>query len=518
MTSRPSATAPSTSSSTGSPSLSAPPIRLRHPLPVPPLQRGAPQQQQQQQQQPPSRSRSLKSSHPSSSTASSSSAYSTLRTSPRYSYPITTSIHHPHSNNNPAPSPSTSPYYSSSHPSPAPSSASSAGGSSSSGSAASSSSLRTPPDLLINGSSVGHQGSKAVHQLAVNTWNGLAVKTREVRNLREQEIRRRQELLKGLASLRGEGLQLPSPPPSPGREAAAVERGGKRRRASVEGADEAAPHSRAPPPPPLPPPRSLTTAMTAVSTTRHPSLPPSSTLPSLASAYRTAARDLKHAADARASSLSTSRPSYLASRPTQVSALEQLDAVLLFSYAFWLDDLSSAGDNIVTKNWISLFGLLRYATNAHSDLGNDVCLGVCRLVEAAVLRKLHAHDTAVLLRMLDRSEPTPETVATMVRRQAADLERSDRLAAQARGLLSVSSLAATHPALLEKALASSLSCTEAGAKSVDPSSAESCGKFAWPLDSTSSIPHLVAFGRCAVAEQARRSDVGFVLKYVVADE
>lgn len=191
--------------------------------------------------------------------------------------------------------------------------------------------------------------------------------------------------------------------------------------------------------------------------------------------------------------------------------------MLLFSHAFWLDDLAASA--CVTRNWISLFGLLRYAANAHSDLGNDVCLGVCRLVEAAVLRKLHAHDTTLLLRMVDEGRAGGEEVAQAVHRQAADLERSDRLAAQARNLLSPSSLAATHPALLEKALASTVPNTEAAARTaVDPGSAESCGRFAWPLDSMSAMPHLVAFGRCAVEEQARRLRVDFALRRVMDEE
>ncbi|EST09458.2 hypothetical protein PSEUBRA_000669 [Kalmanozyma brasiliensis GHG001] len=501
MTTRPSAPSSSSSSTTapaaaamaspstgsiGSPSLSAPPIRMRHPLPAPPLQCAQP---------PLHRSRSIKSSHhhqPTSSSASS--AYSTNRTSPRYSYPGTLS----------SISPSTSPYYSSSHPSPVPSTTSSAGGSSVSGG----SSLRTPPDLLVNGASVGHTG-KGLQQLAVNSWNGQLVKPRPPRNLAKEEIRRRQSLLKDLPQL-PPTFSLPSPPPSPKLEPARIK---KRRRDSVDTNDDPA----APLPPSSRQPehhRSSTIAL--ANHTRHRSLTPS-TLSSLAAAYRSAARELKHAADARASSLSASRPSYLAARPTQVSALEQLDAVLLFCYAFWLDDLAAScpGGGCIAKNWISLFGLLRYATNAHSDLGNDVLLGVCRLVESAVLRKLHAHDSAVLLKTLTANTGVSMgEVTQMVQRQTADLERSDRLAAQARNLLSLSNLAASHPELLAKALGSTVVNSEAAAKSVDPGSEESCGGLAWPLDSMSAMPFLVAFGRCAVAEQARRAGVEFALKVV----
>lgn len=328
----------------------------------------------------------------------------------------------------------------------------------------------------------------------MNTWNGLAVKPRQARNLRQEEIKKRQSLLAGLPNL--SVLQLPSPPPSP-KLVAADRTDRKRRRASVD--DQADPLPSAPQ-------RQSRPSTVA----QH---PPST----LASAYRTAARSLKHAADARASTLSATHPSYLAARPTHISALEQLDAALLFCYAFWLDDLSSSS-GCITKNWTSLFGLLRYATNAHSDLGNDVCLGVCRLVEAAVLRKLHAHDTTLLLRMLDK-QPSVEELAQMIHRQTADLERSDRLAAQARNLLSVNTLSATHPELLAKALASTVGNTEAGARAVDPSSEQSCAScFAWPLDSCSAMPHLVAFGRCAVGEQARRLRVGFEVRTVVVDE
>lgn len=391
-----------------------------------------------------------------------------------------------------------------------PSTTSSAGGSSVSGG----SSLRTPPDLLVNGASVGHTG-KGLPQLAVNSWNGQLVKPRPPRNLAKEEIRKRQSLLKDLPQL-PPSFSLPSPPPSPRPEPV---RSNKRRRDSVDASDD--PAAPLPPASRQPEPRRSSTIAIA-NQTRHRSLTPS-TLSSLAAAYRSAARELKHAADARASSLSASRPSYLAARPTQVSALEQLDAVLLFCYAFWLDDLAASdsatpGGGCIAKNWISLFGLLRYATNAHSDLGNDVLLGVCRLVESAVLRKLHAHDSAVLLKTLSSSSrPSMGEVSQMVQRQTADLERSDRLAGQARNLLSLSNLSATHPDLLAKALSSTVVNSEAAAKAVDPGSEESCAALAWPLDSISAMPYLVAFGRCAVAEQARRAGVEFVLTVVERD-
>lgn len=333
----------------------------------------------------------------------------------------------------------------------------------------------------------------------MNSWNGLPLKPRlPSRSLSKDEIRRRQTLLQNLPHF--PILELPSPPPSPKREEPDPhpESSRKRKREASPGPKRS---SLAPIPYTSPPP-SATASVAA-----------------LASAYRSAARTLKHSADARASNLSASRPSYLASRPTELSALEQLDAVLLFAQAFWLDDLCSAssvsgGGGCIAKNWISLFGLLRYATNAHSDLGNDVLLGVCRLVEAAVLRKLHAHDSALLLSkmttdsLLEGGDEQREEVRRLVERQTADLERSDRLATQARSLVALPTLAACYPQLHALALASATPHSEAAAaKAVDPSHWPGCTTFAFPLDATTPIPHLVAFGRCALREHAHSKSV-----------
>ncbi|KAI3479333.1 hypothetical protein L1887_58617 [Cichorium endivia] len=391
------------------PASAGPPIRLRHPLPPPPHLSSRP------------RSKEARSSYASTSASASPEFFSTSN--------------------------ATSPYYTSSHPSPA--------------STSSGSSLRTPPDLLVNGSSVGHAVGKAVP--AVNSWNGRALKPRQERKLNADEIRRRKRLLCDLPQL--ELLQLPSPPPSPKLAAAATKR-----------------------------PREDDRPVG-----RHGSWSPT-TMTQLAAAYRSAARELKHAADARAASASASRPSYVAARPTEVSALQQLDAVLLFCHAFWLDDLASP--RCVAKNWISLFGLLRYATNAHADLGNDVLLGVCRLVEAAVLRKLHRHDSAMLLR--DIASADVDEIKAAVERQTADLERADRLAAQARNLLAVPNLAA-YPELCKTALASTVPNTEVAARGVDPSTPAKCA-FAWPLDCITPMPLIVAFGRAAVAEHAQTAN------------
>lgn len=480
------ATATATTAAARSPSLGAPPIRLRHPLPAPPIQCTSSS----------SHNKASKPSHapPPPGSCSSSLSYLTSRSSPRYNYP--------------AASPSTSPYYSSSHPSPAPSTTSSAGGSSL-GSATST--LRTPPDLLINGTSVGH--TKGAQQLAVNTWNGMLVKPKPPRCLAKHEISKRQSLLKRLPPLT-HSLQLPSPPPSPKLHSTVPS--GKRRRDSVDadgGDSDDIPISNTDIP--RPQSRRPRSAASILSTARPGSLT-HDTLSALAAAYRSAARELKHAADARTSALSASRPSYFAARPTQLSALQQLDAVLLFCYAFWLDDLgcsssasNDSGGACITKNWISLFGLLRYATNAHSDLGNDVLLGVCRLVEAAVLRKLHAHDSALLVRLCTSKSASMDELEQMVMRQAADLERSDRLARQARTLLSAPTLATTHPDLLHTALHSSLSIADVPglANMPDPNTAS----FAWPIDTITPIPHIVAFGRTAIAEHAAKSRIPFTL-------
>ncbi|GAC93877.1 chloride channel protein 3 [Pseudozyma hubeiensis SY62] len=376
-----------------SPSLSAPPINLRHPLPAPPIQCIPPASASSSRV--PNRH-----SKPSSSSASSSSSTS-YKTS-----------HHRHQ-----PSPSPSPYYSSSsHPSPA-----------SCGSASSSaSSLRTPPDLLVNGSSVGHVagGAKGGSLLEVNTWNGMLVKPRAPKMLSREEILRRQTLLISLPA--DSSWQLPSPPSSP-----------KRKRPS-----------------------------------------------SLAVRYRDAARHLKH--------LSDTHPI-----PCLLSACQQLDSVLLFCQSFWLDDAECG--RCIAKNWSSLFGLLRYTSNAVKGLaGKDVLLAVCRLVEAAVLRKLHRHDSELLLSKVQDKAIEMQEVGGMLKRQMEDLERSDRLAVQASDLLT-KRLRSDCPRLWKRITEQD----EIQARQIDVGREEGCVVKAWPTLS-SGMPELVAFGRLAVAETARR--------------
>lgn len=304
-------------------------------------------------------------------------------------------------------------------------------------SSASTSSLQTPPDVLVNGSSVGF--AKTPPHTAVNSWNGRARR----RVLRPEEIRRRQRVLATLPGVE-EWVVPASPPPSP-----------KRRRVELDSA-------------------------------------------ALAAQYRSAARGLKHSADAR----SSATPSYLAGRPTALSALEQLDAVLLFCYAFALDDAALTAGRCVAKNWISLFGLLRCATGAHAELGHSVLLGLCRVVESAVLRRLHAHDASLLA---DALRDDADNVPPMVTQQAADLARSDRLYAQSRALLTLQALAQDYPDTFAAALrptatashpATELDCTRA---------------LVFPIDPTSPIPQLVAFGRALLAEHARRNVPQFSL-------
>ena len=387
-------------------------------------------------------------------------------------------------------SPSTSPSYyagsSSSHPSPAPSNAS--------GTSSATSSLRTPPDLLVNGASVGHTGKSQLRGGVVNSWNGLLVKPRPPRCLSSDEIVRRRALLDGLhAEPEAGGWSLPSPPRSPELEPL-------RKRIRSDDVSTQSMLASEPPPPPPPP-----AAAAAVASRPRALTPSSSSLAHLASAYRRLARALKHSADTRP----CTHPSYL-SRPHPLSALEQLDAVLLFCHAFYLDDL--AASTTLVKNWTSLFGLLRYATNAHSDLGNDVLLGVCRCIEAAVLRKLANHDSKLLLRALDAGQLAD--LAQLLQRHTSDLERADRLWSQARNLLAIPNLQHTHPDLLQMALTATLPCTEAAAKHVDPGQSEEACTFAWPIDSGSPMPFLVAFGRRALVESARRTREAFVLRSV----
>lgn len=202
---------------------------------------------------------------------------------------------------------------------------------------------------------------------------------------------------------------------------------------------------------------------------------------SLAVRYRDAARHLKH--------LSDTHPI-----PCLLSACQQLDSVLLFCQSFWLDDAECG--RCIAKNWSSLFGLLRYTTNAIRALaGKDVLLAVCRLVEAAVLRKLHRHDSELLLSKVQDKVVEMQEVGGMLKRQMEDLERSDRLAAQARDLLT-NRLRSDCPRLWKRV-------TEQEGGDVDVGREEGCVVKAWPT-LASGMPELVAFGRLAVAETARR--------------
>ncbi|KAN0060727.1 hypothetical protein ACQY0O_007385 [Thecaphora frezii] len=506
-----------------------------------------------------------------------------------------------------------------SHPSPA------------STSSGSTSSLRTPPDLLLNGNTIGHvypnwKSSSPQHSmLALNSWSGLAVRRPiATRHMKVAEIERRQKLLDSLPE--DPPFSLPSPPHTPTssprkkgkargpkdfEEAAHVEAGEvaeaeavkpakctsevmrsekrnsndamapqdlpiksgrKRRHSEAEDTDDSIKRrtkadrsaSRASPsrhnngararsPPSANrtqkceeedgelrdasnhlstpagsscPTKSTATPRKAKSARRSP-LPLTvwtrEQLGHTATVYRNCGRERKHVGDQLAEKAASSVPSFASPSSNEIAALEQLDAVLLFCYAFYLSDQEKGAGSCLANNWLSLFGLLRYVTNAHSRFRNDGLVGLCRLIEASVLRILHTHDQKLLrnrIATLARPE-TPadaaasETWATLSEgfvKLASDLERSDRLASQASQWLSIGALRRDFPETWSMILDKDddeLFSADGTALRVDPGTWPNAETFAWPIGPTTPISHLVCFGRNLIREHARKRGLDF---------
>lgn len=83
--------------------------------------------------------------------------------------------------------------------------------------------------------------------------------------------------------------------------------------------------------------------------------------------YRAKGRELKHAGDkiARENATSTS---------TVLAVVLQMDAVLLYVYAFWCDD--TAAKNCLAQNWQSIFGLLSFVKSRADKANMDIVSGI----------------------------------------------------------------------------------------------------------------------------------------------
>jgi hypothetical protein len=83
--------------------------------------------------------------------------------------------------------------------------------------------------------------------------------------------------------------------------------------------------------------------------------------------YRKRGRELKHRGDQRRKEASTNK--HLSTSPEKemfLASLEQTDAILLYMYGFWCEDMASNGSCIVA-NWTSLYGLLKYVYSYHES-------------------------------------------------------------------------------------------------------------------------------------------------------
>lgn len=83
--------------------------------------------------------------------------------------------------------------------------------------------------------------------------------------------------------------------------------------------------------------------------------------------YRDKGRQLKHSSDKIAREASTPGESSLA-------LLQQMDAVLLYVYAFWCDD--QAAKTCVVQNWQSIFGLLAFVKSRAEKAGLSIIVGI----------------------------------------------------------------------------------------------------------------------------------------------
>lgn len=213
-----------------------------------------------------------------------------------------------------------------------------------------------------------------------------------------------------------------------------------------------------------------------------------------------------------------------------IASLEQTDALLLYTYGFWCED--QGGGTCISANWTSLYGLLKYVYLRHEKSKMYVLSGLCRLLEATVLRHVAAHDMRMLNHRLGKASSTSSPsqaevleLSTLMTKVVGDQERSARLAAQARQTaLNLAYLRQTYPRLArfcESSMHSAqwMSTDQASlAHRLDPSyassdlhneSAYSTNGWSWPLDTASPFPMLVCFGRAALREAAREAQVAF---------
>ncbi|BGP18514.1 hypothetical protein JCM10213_002971 [Rhodosporidiobolus nylandii] len=121
---------------------------------------------------------------------------------------------------------------------------------------------------------------------------------------------------------------------------------------------------------------------------------PKERLRKLGGQCRELGRSLKHKGDAFARSASTASGS--AARKDRLRAIvHQMDAILLYVFAFWCDD--AAGRTCLTANWQSVFGLIGFVKKAaEREGGASVVIGLCARMESIAVYTLSMHEQKAL--------------------------------------------------------------------------------------------------------------------------
>jgi hypothetical protein len=266
--------------------------------------------------------------------------------------------------------------------------------------------------------------------------------------------------------------------------------------------------------------------------------------------YRHRGRELKHRGDDRRRDLATSKR--LASSPEKealVASLEQMDALLLYTYGFWCEDQAVGANSCVVANWTSLYGLLKYVYDQLSKNKMTVLAGLCRLLEAFVRRHDGSHEMRLLSHRLSKTiasnsttsstESTQQTLketSEAMTKIVADNERSVRMMQQSKqSILNLSVLQEMYPqvATLCEGLTKNRQWNSIDqaklALSVDPSAglqdfktadpnnstlADCQNGWSWPLDLSTPAPLIVCFGRAVLREAALEAKVHFIMEPV----
>lgn len=421
-----------------------------------------------------------------------------------------------------------------------------------------SSSVRTPPDLLLNGATLANNLSNSAKGAAIlsskqpiqsvqKSQSAAGYQTKKQERVIEKQARymtiaQLEDRLKILSKVTASPIvkpDLPSPPSSAGlkgkekiREAAASQH-----RTSLSQKRKA--EDRASESPEAQRPRRMSRTMNESSSSSLSSFEPLS-LPRVrewskerfidtAAAYRHRGRELKHRGDRRLRDSSTNYSSPISE--ALIAGLEQTDALLLYVYGFWCDDQGRG--TCITENWNSLFGLLKYVYLRHEKNKATVLAGLCRLLESSVLRHIAGHEMRMLTHRIGKAsssiDPTSKEemheLSVLMQKVVGDQERSNRLHVQARQtVLNLTILHQHCPSLArfcEKSMQSPLWASSDQAQlatRLDPCSnsiiesdlaASSTNGWCWPLDVSSPFPMLVCFGRAVLREIAKEARISF---------